>query len=257
VDALLPLVGRCGVAYARGGTWPVSAAALGPERTVERRAGDLGSLPLWRDESVRPIAVREPRDRIIEAAVQIASDRGYGALSLNEIARAARVSHHTLRKYFASKNEAFMAAYEAGSRATIAYCLKAYSAETDWRAAVRAGLAAELRFLAMHPELARIGFLEVYAAGSQLLELRETELQLVTAALEPGYRQKRRSAPPHPIVSEAIAGGIYQLMRELVLHHGPEQLPSLSPDVTYAALAPFIGAKAAASVAREPVSSAE
>ena len=206
---------------------------------------------------MRPVAVREPRDRIIEAAARIASDRGYGALSLNEIARAARVSHHTLRKYFASKNEAFMAAYEAGSRATIAYCLKAYSAETDWRAAVRAGLAAELRFLAMHPELARIGFLEVYAAGSQLLELRETELQLVTAALEPGYRQKRRSAPPHPIVSEAIAGGIYQLMRELVLHQGPEQLPSLSADVTYAALAPFTGAKAAASVARQPVSSAE
>jgi disulfide bond formation protein DsbB len=75
--------------------------------------------------------------------------------------------------------------------------------------------------------------------------------------LEPGYRQKRRSAPPHPIVSEAIAGGIYQLMRELVLHHGPEQLPILSADVTYAALAPFIGAKAAASVARQPVSSAE
>jgi hypothetical protein len=45
-------------------------------------------------------------------------------------------------------------------------------------------------------------------------------------------------------------------MRELVLHHGPEQLPSLSPDVTYAALAPFVGAKAAASVASRPVSSA-
>jgi AcrR family transcriptional regulator len=245
------LVGRAREDVA--GSMPAPAA----KRTGERGEGEPGSLPLWRDESVRPVAVREPRDRIIEAAAQIASDRGYGALSLNEIARAARVSHHTLRKYFASKNEAFMAAYEAGSRATIAYCLKAYSAETDWRAAVRAGLAAELRFLAMHPELARIGFLEVYAAGSQLLELRETELQLVTAALEPGYRQKRRSAPPHPIVSEAIAGGIYQLMRDLVLHHGPEQLPSLSPDVTYAALAPFTGAKAAASVARQPVSSAE
>jgi AcrR family transcriptional regulator len=217
-----------------------AAATPDPRRAPESVPGARDRLPLWRDESVRPISVREPRARIIAAAAQIASDRGYAALSINEIARAAGVSHHTFRKHFQTKEAAFVAAYRDGSRATIEYSLKAYAAAPNWRAAVHSGLAAELRFLAERPALARIGFLEGYAAGSELHELRETELQLFTGALAPGYRETRRSVPPHAVVSEAIAGGIYQLMRECILHHGPERLPDLLPEVTYAALAPFV-----------------
>jgi AcrR family transcriptional regulator len=220
----------------------------------EGGAGPSG-LPLWRDESVRPIAVRDARARILDAAAEIASERGYGALSINEIDRAAGVSHHTFRKHFASKDEAFVAAYQAGSRETIEYCLKAYTAQSDWKAAVRAGLAAELRFLAERPALARIGFLEVYAAGPDALELRETELQMFTAALRPGYKKTGRRSPPHEVVSEAIAGGIYQLMRECVLHRGPASLTCLAPEAIYAALAPFLGARAAAAVASAPIGS--
>jgi AcrR family transcriptional regulator len=232
-----------------GATMAVETA----DRGKGGREGETGSLPLWRDESVRPIPARDPRARIVEAAAQIASDYGYAALSINEIDRVAGVSHHTFRRFFDTKREAFIAAYREGGQETIEYCLKAYVAARNWKAAVHAGLAAELRFLAMRPALARIGFLEIYAAGPGLLELRETELGLFTAALEPGYRKSRRSPPPHEVFSEAIAGGIYQLIRELVLHHGPERLPELAPEATFAALAPFTGANAASAEAVEPV----
>jgi AcrR family transcriptional regulator len=206
---------------------------------------------LWRDGSARPVALPDARARIMDAAAEIASERGYAALSINEIDRVAGVSHHTFRKHFASKDEAFTAAYRQGSRDTIAYCLAAYAAQTTWPACVHAGLAAEVRFLGERPVLARIGFLEVYASGPEALELRESELHTFTAALAPGYEQS--TDPPHPVVSEAIAGGIYQLMRECVLHDGPEQLPLLAPEATYAALAPFLGAKAAAATAATPI----
>ena len=224
-------------------------AAKGASDTTD---GEQAAFPLWRDESTRPIAVQKPRARILAAAAEIASEHGYAALSANAIARAARVSHHTFRSHFKDKDEAFIAAYRTGSQDTLEYALKAYAAAPDWPSSVHAGLAAELNFLSNRPALARIGFLEVYAAGVEALKLRETELQQFTAALEPGYRARAGALRPHPIVSEAIAGGIYQLMRECVLHHPPERLASLSPEATYAALAPFIGAKAAVSVAIRP-----
>jgi AcrR family transcriptional regulator len=264
-DELLGLAGplvdwmlsyRCSPAtsaiVSRRGVGPTSAPTPGETTTNgmgERAGGAPVSFPLWRDESMRPIVVRTPRARILAAAAQIASDHGYAALSANAIARVARVSHHTFRNQFRGKDEAFAAAYRAGNQETLEYALKAYTAAPNWPAAVHAGLAAELIFLARRPALARIGFLEVYGAGLEALELRETELQQFTAALEPGYRQKRGASQPHPIITEAIAGGIYQLMRECVLRDGPEQLPSLSPEATFAALAPFIGAKAASAVA--------
>lgn len=222
---------------------------LNVQDSAKRRTTGKGSPPLWRDGSVRPIAVRDARERIIEAAAQVAAERGYAALSITEIDRAAGVSHHTFSRHFKSSDEAFIEAYRAGSKETIAHSLKAYTAESTWSTAVYAGLSAELHFLARRPELARIGFLEVYAAGPRALELREAELRLFTAGLAPGYEMRRLGAPPHRIVSEAIAGGIYLLIRERVLHDGPERLPALAADATYAALAPFIGADAAAAAA--------
>jgi AcrR family transcriptional regulator len=207
-------------------------------------AAERGGPPLWRDESARPIALPDARARILKAATEIVGARGYSALSVNEIVRSARVSHRTFRKHFATKDDAFVAAYRDSAKDTFEYALKAFAAETNWKMAVRAGLTAELRFLAMHPEVARLGFIEVYGVGAKALELRESELQLWKAALEPGYQESRAGPLPHKIVSEAVAGGIHQLMREGTLYQ-PEQLLDLVPDVTYAALAPFIGADAA------------
>lgn len=225
--------------------------AVGSDATAGHES--FRSAALWRDESARPAAMRDPRTRIMDAAAKIASERGYSALSINEIDRIAGVSHHTFRKHFASKGDAFIAAYQADSRDNLAYCLKAFSSEQNWSAAVHAGLAAELRFLGQRPELARIGFLEVYAAGPEALELRSSELKMFGTALEPGYEVTGRRAPPHIVVSEAIAGGIFQLARECILHDGPEHLPQLTPAATYAALAPFIGWRAAAATAVAPL----
>jgi AcrR family transcriptional regulator len=258
-----PLVGwmlsyrssRAAVSIARA----VETLAAGKRSAVHPSARDetlgegeqgAGSL-LWREGAVRPIAVQEPRARIVDAAARVASTQGYAALSANSISRAARVSHHTFRRYFKTKDEAFIATYRAGSKQTIEYCLKAFAGESTWHDSVRAGLVAELEFLSRRPELARIGFLEVYAAGPEGLELREGELHLFTTALEPGY-QLAGQEPPSRVVSEAIAGGIYQMMRDCVLRDGPEQLPRLAAPAVFAALAPFLGADAAETVATAP-----
>lgn len=239
------VVSSARAAIAERGPDADTTAGEGVGESGEEAAG----LPLWRDDSARPVTVRDARERITAAAARIAAEQGYEALSINEIDRVAGVSYHTFRRYFKTKQNAFIAAYREGGHETVEYSFKAFAAESQWEAGVRAGLAAELRLLAMRPILARIGFLEVFAAGPELLEVRDAELALFTAALEPGYGKSRREPPPHRIFSEAIAGGIYHLIRELVLHRGPERLLELLPEVTFAALAPFTGASAAAAVA--------
>jgi AcrR family transcriptional regulator len=219
-----------------------------PDDRRQAVATERSGLSLWRDATARVALGYDQRNRIIEAVTDLVSDLGYGPVSVAAICATAHVSHHTFRRYFSDKRAALIAAYRAGGDETVEYSLKGFAAASTWPSAVHAGLAAELRFLASRPALARIGFLEIYAAGEEALALREDSLSIYAAALEPGYQHKRKS-PPHGIVSEAIAGGIYQLMRESLLHHSPEQLPELSPIATYAALAPFLGAKAAAKLA--------
>ena len=213
----------------------------------EAATDERQNVPFW---AVRPITIDHPRARALEATVKLVSRYGYVPLSIRTICEYARLSHNTFRKYFSSSEDAFLEAYRTAAQETITYSLTAYAAQPEWDAAVHAGLTAELRFLAMRPDIARIGFLEVYAAGPQGLRLRDAELHMFTVALDPGH--KRRARHLHRVVSELIAGGLYYQWRAFLLHNPPEKLPSLAPVAIYVALTPFIGPDAAAAVAAAP-----
>jgi AcrR family transcriptional regulator len=229
-------------------------ATEGPSgsRPDDRDGRERGAVPLWRGGSARPVAIRDPRARILDVVPELVSERGYARLSVADICKAARVSHNTFRREFASKEAAFLEAYRDGGQQTLENSMVAVAAAADWRSSIRAGMSAELQFLAGRPAFARIGFLEVYAAGPEALKLREMELHMWTLALKPGYRETK-GPPPHGVVSEAIAGGIYQLIRAFLQEHPPEQLPCLLPAAVETALAPFLGADAALAVALEPI----
>ena len=230
--------------------WQESAIARAPdvERLSTKEAeGDDADVPFW---AVRPLTIDHPRARALQETIRFVSRYGYLPLSMRTICEAARLSHNTFRKYFRSSEDAFLQAYRAAAQEVIAYSLAAFAAEEDWEAAARAGLTAELCFLAMRPDIARIGFLEVYAAGPEGLKLRDAELHMFTVALDPGH--KKRAPHLHRIVSELIAGGLYYQWRAFLLRNPPERLPSLAPIAIYVALAPFIGAEPAAAVATHP-----
>jgi AcrR family transcriptional regulator len=222
-------------------------------RTQARGSAGEGSddpvFALWRDPTLRPVTASDALARIVRATVQLVDERGFAALSVGEIVREARVSYRTFRKHFGTSEDAFLAAYRAGNQETIEHALRAYAGAPDWPTAVHAGLAAQLQFLAERPELARIGFVEVYSAGPRGIALRDTEMRPFMQALQPGYRTTERNTVPHPVTSELILNGLDQLFRSFLLHDRAELLTSLSAEASYAALAPFLGAPKAVPVA--------
>jgi AcrR family transcriptional regulator len=207
---------------------------------------------LWLEDSAQPVVWLSPRDRILAAVTEIVLGKGWEALSVAEIARVARTTHQTFNKLFASKEEAFLAAYDAGMQEALAGASDAAMSAASWPAAVHESLAAEAEFLASHPDIARFSFLEFYAAGPEALDRREAPLQVLKDRLTRGVARNHRGKRPPSIAVEAVTGGILALMRDTVLNPGPEQLPSIVPDATFTALAPFMGAKAAAIEATRP-----
>ncbi len=55
---------------------------------------------------------QERRRLIVEAALQVFSQKSYAAATTNDVARAARVSQATVFKYFATKRDLFIAVLE-------------------------------------------------------------------------------------------------------------------------------------------------
>jgi AcrR family transcriptional regulator len=188
----------------------------------------------------------DPAERIIRASTEAVAEKGNTTATIDEIVARARVSRSTFYEHFEGKEEAMAAALDAGAAQLFGAILPAYRRAKDWPLAVRSVLEAMFAFFAAEPAFARLGTVEVHAAGAGALERRDRTIEALEHFLEPGFE---RSPKTPRLAAEAIGGAIYALVHEHVRREGPESLPGLAPMATYIALAPFLGAEEACEVA--------
>lgn len=188
----------------------------------------------------------EPAERIIRALASVVAEKGYQAMTVNDVASRASISLSTFYAHFADKEEAMLAAVDSGSAQMLATTLPAFRRASDWTHAVRGGLGAMLAFCAAEPDFTKLGAIEVYAAGRRVLERRDEVIAGMEALLAPGYELNSGASP---IAGEAIGGAIYALIYDQVRRGATVNLQELAPLATYVALVPFVGPEAACAVA--------
>ncbi len=225
---------------------PASPRPWRPDSPRERFA----RLPSGRHDLTREFIEYSQRERILDALADIVAEKGYPGLTVTEIARRAGVSNKTFYEHFPGKREAYLAAGRTGGEWGFQAAVEAYAVHAgDWPRAVAAGLEAYLRFLAVEPGHARLGFLDIYTADPEMLQLRDEIVAAFTAYLRPGFELAAAGDPVPPIAADAIGGAVWELLQYHIRHEPLEQLPLLAPQVAYVALTPFLGAPRAARVA--------
>jgi AcrR family transcriptional regulator len=203
-------------------------------------------VPRRRAKQPRPFeerqAVTNPADRVLRALAAVVAEKGYPDVTVAEIVERASTSQRTFYEHFANKEEALLAALDAGSAQWLANTLPAFRRAQDWQHAVRGAYDGMFAFGIEEPEYSRLGAVEMYAAGKRALETRDRIMEQLEALLGPGFDV----APKTPaIAAEAIGGAIHALAYDQVKAKGPESLPELVPMSTYMTLAPFLGAERA------------
>jgi AcrR family transcriptional regulator len=213
----------------------------GPLRAARRRS-----------QKPRPFAERQavanPPERVLRALAATVAEKGYPATTVAEIVDRASTSQRTFYEHFANKEEALIAALDSGSAQMLGTVLPAFRRATDWQSAVRGAYEAMFAFGVEEPEYSRLGAVEMYAAGKNALQTRDTIMEGLEALLAPGYELAPETPP---IAAEAIGGAIYALIYDHVKAKGPESLPELVPMATYMTLAPFLGAEDAYALATD------
>jgi AcrR family transcriptional regulator len=195
--------------------------------------------------------VHNQRERIIDAVANLTAAKGYGGLAVKAIAEEAGISLQTFYEHFSGKEDAFLVAYEIGYMKALAIFERAYRAEPDWPRGMRAALASLLHFLASEPAFAHMTLVDTLVATSRTAALSDKSVAAFARLLEPGFEAAPVSAPPPQVVVEAIAGGMFEIIFDHVVHGRTRDLPELVPQATYIALAPFLGAREAGRVAVE------
>ncbi len=185
-------------------------------------------------------------ERIELATLSLIAEQGYAAATMAAIATEANVSLATFYATFPGKPEAFLAALYRKQLEITAATLPAYKRAPSWPEGIRAIVAACLEFFEREPEFARVATIDVYAAGATALETRDLVIESTQRFIADGEHY----APlENPVAPEAIQSGLYAILQERIRTKGTRGLRTMAPLATYVALAPFIGAEEAATVA--------
>jgi AcrR family transcriptional regulator len=202
-------------------------------------------------------AREESRQRILIGVARAARLKGYAAVTIADIVAAAQISRSVFYAHFHSKHEAFLASQAlAAQGAMAAYSAAFMTAPPLWIERVWAGGVAFGNAAAGVRSLAHAAAIEVYAAGSSAIELRNGHQLAFTLFIEDGYRQRIEAEALPRLCSEAIASAIVEMGYDYVAGDRVRSLPELVPEGVYVALAPFIGAVEARAFVEEKVRAA-
>ncbi len=214
---------------------------------------ELARLPAGRHGLPREFVARNQRERLIAGLAEAVAEQGYAGTTIAHIARHAAVSRRTFYEQFANKDECFVAAYEMVMEELRERIAEGFEKAGDWPHAVKAGIAAMLRFLAVEPNLARLSMVEAMVAGPVVVERYDAAIQ----SFVPYFRTGREGLPAEvleglsPTTEEALVGGMVSLISRRILAGKTTELQDLLPDLVEFILTPYLGGTEATKIAQE------
>ncbi|WP_051223192.1 TetR/AcrR family transcriptional regulator [Conexibacter woesei] len=213
--------------------------------SVQRETSQpLRVLPRGRHAAPREVVAESQRERVLVAMADAVADKGYNNASVADVIERAGISRRSFYEHFANKEEAFLAAYDAG----VGGLLEAI-AEAEDEAGVTAGGAGDggllarahagtevyLQLLADNPAFARTFLIEVLGAGPDALARRDAVHERFAERMAATFDAIAAQVPdlprPNAYVFRAAVGAIHELVTDCLLKRGAEALPELLPAI--------------------------
>jgi AcrR family transcriptional regulator len=198
---------------------------------------------------------KHQRERILAAVIAAVASKGYGATTVGDITRRARVSRDTFYEQFVNKDACFLAAYDATTRELLDQMVDAGISQSSYVEGIRDGVRAYLRFWSERPDAARIWSLDILAAGEEALVHRERTLETFTRLFYAIAARAAAEQPGLPTVPDVVARTIVVAAVELTTRYIREDrvssLPELESDVLYLWLMVLAGHEVAAAAVAE------
>ena len=185
------------------------------------------------------------RRRILDAMVEVVSERGYPSTRVVDVIEAAGVSRRTFYEFFGDREDCFLAAYDNAIGVLERETSRAYEAEPEapWTDRLRAGLIAFLGLMAAKPDAAKFCIVDVLSAGPNALARRDAAVRRFTGFIDAGRAESGRELPE--LTALSLAGGINELLYGQIMHGASAHLPGRLPDLVFWITQPYLGSERA------------
>jgi AcrR family transcriptional regulator len=164
---------------------------------------------------------RRHHRQLLQGMARCVSEKGYGATTIADVVREARVSKSTFYAHFADKEACYVALYSAAVNNVLDAMRAADEAAAaqglPWRAHLDAVNRAYLESLAGGGELTRSQLIEVHTAGSAALAMRRDVLDRYVVLMGDVAARLRDGAPDLRALTPGLVLGAVGGINEIVM----------------------------------------
>jgi AcrR family transcriptional regulator len=201
---------------------------------------ELGPLPAGHHGLSRQEVAESQHERLLAATAELIAERGYAGVPITEIAKRASVANRVFYENFKSKEEAFLAAYDAIADHVTDLISAAAGPAADWPGRISAALGAAIAFFAAEPTLARFCLVAPFTSTPKIAAHGRDRAAAALPYLAQGRDLHPAGAELPASTEDSLLGGVVsQLSRSVWV--GTEPLGALLPDLVEFVLAPYLG----------------
>jgi AcrR family transcriptional regulator len=156
------------------------------------------------------------RERLLAAVAHVVAAEGYRQTTITAIVKAAAVSSRAFYEHFDSKEECFLAAFDAVVDHLHDLLHEATAAADDWPHEAIAALRAGLEFFAANPDLARLCLVEPVLATPRIAARFRAAIMAGVPFLAAGRILRPEGAELPASTEDSLLGGLAVLVSRQV-----------------------------------------
>jgi AcrR family transcriptional regulator len=184
------------------------------------------------------------RSRLLAAALQEVSQRGFAQASASQIIARAGVSRTTFYQLFDSREECLAALFEEAVTQLARAAVPAYASEGSWAQRLRRALQALLAFLESERDLGAFALACLVGEGSIDPPARARVLECLRGAVENGRRDPGPRGEPWSLTAELVVAGVLAVVHARLRARSPRLGDLLNP-LMWTIVLPYLGPAAA------------
>lgn len=212
---------------------------LAEDAEAENRV-ELGPLPGGHHGLSRQEVVESQHERLIAATAELVAERGYAGVPITGIVKRASVANRVFYENFDSKEDAFVAAYDAIADHVTEVISTAAGPAPDWPGGVSDALGAAIAFFDAEPKLARFCLVAPFTSTPKIAAHCRDRAAVAVPYLAEGRDLHPAGADLPASTEDSLLGGVIsQLSRSLLV--GSEPLDAVLPDLIEFVLTPYLG----------------
>jgi AcrR family transcriptional regulator len=189
----------------------------------------------------------DPRhDALASAVVSECAERGYEAVTIEDVVRRAGVTRAEFDRRFADLDDCAMRTYEALTALFRRRIGAAFNRHDDWREALRAAAYETADWMTENPELTPFGMTEVLKMRSETARICREETFVYCAEMIDAGRPFAPDPEAVPETASMIAiGSILQLLTHRLQVGEPVRPHAIVPEMMFGVVRVYLGEEAA------------